>query len=116
MGDQLNTSLGDRAWPGEAMPGPCISLTVFRRRASRSGAGRAVRGRKTQGNADAALIRLLTSNKDSGTRHSAVRATVSERIRQLVVFTPASCPDYSVAFFLNPRASAHPFLKKWVGG
>ena len=64
------------AKPGEAMPGPYSSLMVFRRRASRSCAGRAVRGRKTQGNADAALIRLLTSNKDSGTRRSAVHATV----------------------------------------
>ena len=40
------------AEPGEAMPGPYSSLMVFRRRASRSGAGRAVRGRKTQDNAD----------------------------------------------------------------
>ena len=39
--------------------------------------GRSVaRGRKMEDNADTALIRLLTSNKDSGTRHSAVRATV----------------------------------------
>ena len=53
-----------------------VSLMVLRRRASRSGAGRAVRGRKTRDSADGALIRLLTSNKDSGTRHSAVRATV----------------------------------------
>ena len=60
------------AKPGEAMPGPYSSLMVLRRRASRSGAGRAVRGRKTQDNADTALIRLLTSN----TRRSAVRATV----------------------------------------
>ena len=52
-----------------------VSLMVLRRRASRSGAGRAVRGRKLN-SADGALIRLLTSNKDSGTRHSAVRATV----------------------------------------
>jgi len=49
-------------------PGPYSSLMVLRRRASRSGAGRAVRGRKTRDNADSALIRLLTSNKDSGTR------------------------------------------------
>ena len=58
------------------MPGPYSSLMVLRRRASRSGAGRAVRGRKSGDNADAALIRLLTSNKDSRTRRSAVRATV----------------------------------------
>ena len=64
------------AKPGEAMPGPYSSLMVLRRRASRSGAGRAVRGRKTRMNADGALIRLLTSNKDSGTRRSAVHATV----------------------------------------
>ena len=64
------------AKPGEAMPGPYNSLMVLRRRASRSGAGRAVRGRKTQDNADTALIRLFTSNKDSGTRRSAVHATV----------------------------------------
>ena len=31
---------------------------------------------KTQDNADTALIRLFTSNKDSRTRHSAARATV----------------------------------------
>ena len=36
------------AKPGEAMPGPYSSLMVLRRRASRSGEGRAVRGRKTQ--------------------------------------------------------------------
>ena len=80
------------------MPGPYSSLIVLRRRASRSGAGRAVLGRKSGDNADGALIRLLTSNKDSRTRRSAARATVSgacdcqERIRQLVVFTPGSCP------------------------
>ena len=64
------------AKPGKEMPGPYSRLMVLRRRASRSGPGRAVRGRKTQGNADGALIRLLTSNKDSGTRRSAVHATV----------------------------------------
>ena len=64
------------AKPGKAMPGPYSSLMVLRRRASRSGAGRAVRERKSRDNADGALIRLLTSNKDSRTRHRAVRATV----------------------------------------
>eukprot|EP00966_Prymnesium_polylepis_P028170 651223-Prymnesium_polylepis.1 len=64
------------AKPGEAMPGPYSSLMVLRRRASRSGRGRAVRGRKTQDNADNALIRLLTSNKDSRTSRGVVRATV----------------------------------------
>ena len=64
------------AKPGEAMPGPYSSLMVLRRRASRSGAGRAVLGRKSGDNADGALIRLLTSNKDSRTRRSAARATV----------------------------------------
>ena len=59
----------------------CVSDAISLRishQGSRSGVGRAVRGRKTQINADAALIRLFTSNKDSGTRHrhSAVRATV----------------------------------------
>ena len=39
------------AKPGEAMPGPYSSLMVLRRRASRSGAGRAVRGRKTRDSA-----------------------------------------------------------------
>jgi len=58
------------------VPGPHSSLMVLRRRASRSGAGRAVRGRKTRDSANGALIRLLTSNKDSRTRHSAARATV----------------------------------------
>jgi len=61
------------------IPGPYSSLMVLRRRASRSGAGRAVRGRKTQGSADTALIRLFISNKDSGTRRSAVHATVRSR-------------------------------------
>ena len=64
------------AKPGEAMPGPYSSLMVLRRRASRSGPGRAVRGRKMEDNADAALIGLFTSNKDSRTRRSAARATV----------------------------------------
>ena len=65
------------AKPGKAMPGPYSSLMVLRRRASRSGGpGRAVRGRKTRDSADGALIRLLTSNKDSRTRRSAARATV----------------------------------------
>ena len=60
------------------MPGPYISLMVLRRRASRrSGAGRAVRGRKTQDSADAALIRLFTSNKDSGTRRTVRRVPLS---------------------------------------
>ena len=36
------------AKPGKAMPGPYSSLMVLRRRASRSGPGRAVRGRKTK--------------------------------------------------------------------
>ena len=70
------------AKPGEAMPGPYSSLMVLRRRASRSGAGRAVRGRKTEINADAALIRLFTSNKDSGTRRA---CHCQEWIRQLVM-------------------------------
>ena len=64
------------AKPGEAMPGPYSSLMVLRRRASRSGPGRAVRGRKSGISADGALIRLFTSNKDSRTRCSAARATV----------------------------------------
>ena len=64
------------AKPGEAMPGPYSSLMVLRRRASRSGPGRAVRGTKSGDNADGALIRLFTSNKDSGTRRGAVHATV----------------------------------------
>ena len=57
----------------------CVSDAISLRishQGSRSGVGRAVRGRKTQINADAALIRLFTSNKDSGTRRSAVHATV----------------------------------------
>ncbi|EOD41463.1 hypothetical protein EMIHUDRAFT_193732 [Emiliania huxleyi CCMP1516] len=61
------------------MPGPYSSLMVLRRRASRSGPGRAVRGRKTRDSADGALIRLLTSNKDCGA------CDCQERIRQLVV-------------------------------
>ena len=65
------------AKPGKAMPGPHSSLMVLRRRASRSGPGRAVRGRKTRDSADGALIRLLTSNKDSRTRRSARRVRLS---------------------------------------
>ena len=68
------------AKPGKAMPGPYSSLMVLRRRASRSGAGRAVRGRKTQDSADIALIQRLTSN-------------CQERIRQLVVFTRDRVPS-----------------------
>ena len=64
------------AKPGEAIPGPYSSLMVLRRRASRSGPGRGAQGRKMEDNADTALIRLFTSNKDSGTRRSAVHATV----------------------------------------
>ena len=59
------------AKPGKAMPGPYSSLMVLRRRASRSGAGRGAQGRKTEDSADAALIRLFTSNKDSRTRGQA---------------------------------------------
>ena len=62
------------AKPGKAMPGPYHSLMVLRRRASRSGAGQAVRGRKTRDSADGALIRLLTSNKAYRTRRDAARA------------------------------------------
>ena len=65
------------AKPGEAMPGPYSSLMVLRSPAcvpERSRLGGP--GEKTQDNADTALIRLLTSNKDSRTRHSAARATV----------------------------------------
>ena len=75
---------------GEAIPGPYSSLMVLRRRASRSGPGRAVRGRKTELTADAALIRLFTSNKDSRTRRVRGACDCQERIRQLVVFTPGS--------------------------
>ena len=56
------------------MPGPYSSLMVLRRRASRSGAGRAVRERKSRDNADGALIRLFTSNKAYRTRRDAARA------------------------------------------
>ena len=56
------------------MPGPYSSLMVLRRRASRTGPGRAVRGRKTRDSADGALIRLLTSNKAYRTRRVAARA------------------------------------------
>ena len=63
------------AKPGEAMPGMYSSLMGFagvRPGAVRTGGP----GEKTQDNADAALIRLFTSNKDGGTRRSAVRAAV----------------------------------------
>ena len=71
------------AKPGEAMPGPYSSLTVLRRRASRSGAGRAVRGRKTEINADAALVRLFTYFKQRQS-HAPQRGACDcqERIRQ----------------------------------
>ena len=79
------------AKPGKAMPGPYSSLMVLRRRASRSGAGRAVRGRKTQGNADTALTTVYFKQRQS---HAPQRGACDcqERIRQLVVFTPGSCP------------------------
>ena len=68
------------AKPGEAMPGPSSSLMVLRRCVSRSGptrTGGPDSGRKTQINADAAVIRLFTSNKNSRTYpRGAVRATV----------------------------------------
>ena len=65
------------AKPGEAMPGPYSSLMVLRRRAVPDGRSRTgAQGRKMEDNADAALIRLFTSNKDSRTRRSAARATV----------------------------------------
>ena len=81
------------AKPGKAMPGPYSSLMVLRRRASRSGAGRAVRGRKTQDSADGALIRLLTSNKAYRTRRVAARAVGTDSgFCQIGVFTPGSCP------------------------
>ena len=67
------------AKPGKAMLGPYSSLMVLRR-GVRPGAvpdGRSVGGKRgTAVSADGALIRLLTSNKDSGTRRSAARATV----------------------------------------
>ena len=47
-------------------------------------------GEKTQDNADTALIRLFTSNKDSRTRRGRDACDCQERIRQLVVFTPGS--------------------------
>ena len=81
------------AKPGKAMPGPYSSLMVLRRRASRSGAGRAVRGRKS-GDADGALIRLFSF--DFKQRHAPQRGACDceeKRIRQLVVFTPGSCPE-----------------------
>ena len=62
------------AKPGKEMPGPYSRLMVLRRRASRSGAGRAVRERKSRDNADGALIRLFTSNKAYRTRRVAARA------------------------------------------
>ena len=65
------------AKPGKAMPGPYIQQLDGASPACVpwSGAGRAVRGTKS-GDADGALIRLFTSNKDSRTRRSAARATV----------------------------------------
>jgi len=52
-------------------------------------------------NADTALIRLLTSNKDSRTRRSSGACDCQERIRQLVVFTPGSCPPQHAQPFLQ---------------
>ena len=84
------------AKPGEAcaaMPGPYSSLMVLRRRASRSGAGQAVRGRKTRDSADGALSDS-TFNFKQRQWHAPQRGAChcQERIRQLVVFTPGSCP------------------------
>ena len=65
------------AKPWKAMPGPYIqqldgaSPACVPERSRLGGPGE-----KTQDNADTALIRLFTSNKDSGTRRGAVHATV----------------------------------------
>ena len=82
------------AKPGEAIPGPyCVQQLDGASPAcvtERSRLGNP--GEKTQDNADAALIRLFTSNKDGGTRQRGA-CRRQERIRQLVVFTPGSCPE-----------------------
>ena len=70
------------AKPGKAMPGPYSSLVVLRRRASRSDRpGRAVRGRKTQGNADTALTTVYFKQRQS---HAPQRGACDcqERIRR----------------------------------
>ena len=96
------------AKPGKAMPGPYSSLMVLRRRASRSGAGRAVRGRKTQDNADTALIRLFTSNKDGGTCRAVARAArASEKgIRRVHAGIVSNLPNHSAEYSSSMARSA----------
>ena len=60
------------------MPGPYSSLMVLRSPAcvpERSRLGGP--GEKTQDNADTALIRLFTSNKDGGTCRAVARAAIA---------------------------------------
>ena len=65
------------AKPGEAMPGPYSSLIDGASPACVPERSRTVGpGEEIGVSADGALIRLLTSNKDSGTRRGAVHATV----------------------------------------
>ena len=70
------------AKPGEAMPAGVVqqldgaSPACVPERSRLGG-----RKEKTQDNADTALIRLLTSNKDGGTRHAVARAArASEKV------------------------------------
>ena len=91
------------AKPGEAMPGPYSSLIDGASPACVPERSRTVGpGEEIGVSADGALIRLLTSNKDSGTRRGAVHATVRSGSASLVVFTPGSCPPGSTT-------SAQPF-------
>ena len=83
------------AKPGEAMPRLYSSLMVFSPACFPERCRTAGPWEETQINADAALVRLFTSNKDSRTRRRAQcgACDCQERIRQLVVFTPGSRSD-----------------------
>ena len=85
-------SQSSQAWEGDAgavQELDDVSLACVPERCRTGG-----QGRKTEGSADAALIRLFTSNKDSRTRRARGACDCQERIRQLlVVFTPGSSSD-----------------------
>jgi len=87
------------AKPWKAMLGPYSSLMVLRRRASRSGAGRAVRGRNQNRGTKRRRRSDSTFYFKQRQSHAPQRGACDcqERIRQLVVFTPGSCPRDNLA-------------------
>ena len=77
-----------------------VSLMVLRRRASRSGAGRAVRGMKMEDSADAALIRLFNFKQRQW--HAPARcvplsgADTSVSCVHAGIVSSATCTDFSL--------------------